>query len=84
MTTGTPPTMTVVDVPIDELRPDPANPRRISDAQLEALTRSPPGVRLRPAGAGTPRRQDRDRRSPAPHSPPGASATRRCRSSSST
>jgi DNA modification methylase len=32
--------LTVVEVPIDELRPDPANPRRISDAQLEALTRS--------------------------------------------
>ena len=30
----------VVEVPIDELRPDPANPRRISDAQLEALTKS--------------------------------------------
>jgi DNA modification methylase len=34
------PAITVVEVPIDELRPDPANPRRISDAQLEALTRS--------------------------------------------
>jgi ParB-like chromosome segregation protein Spo0J len=30
----------VEDVPIDELRSDAANPRRISDAQLEALTRS--------------------------------------------
>jgi P27 family predicted phage terminase small subunit len=40
MTTTTPPTMTIVEAPIDELRPDPANPRRISDAQLEALTRS--------------------------------------------
>src|SRR2546423_13427994 len=30
----------VVDVAIDELRPDPANPRKISDAELEALTRS--------------------------------------------
>jgi len=28
----------VVQVPIDDLRPDPANPRRISDTQLEALT----------------------------------------------
>lgn len=27
-------------VPIDELLPDPANPRRISDRELEALTRS--------------------------------------------
>src|SRR5690606_38836467 len=42
MTTKTPPTMTVEEVPIEELRPDPANPRRISDAQLEALTK---GVR---------------------------------------
>jgi DNA modification methylase len=32
--------LTVVEVPIDQLRPDPANPRRISDAELEALTRS--------------------------------------------
>jgi DNA modification methylase len=27
-------------VPLDDLRPDPANPRRIADAELEALTRS--------------------------------------------
>ena len=27
-------------VPIERLRPDPANPRRISDAELEALTKS--------------------------------------------
>src|SRR3990172_13420404 len=40
MTTKTPPTMTIAEVPIDDLRPDPATPRRISDAQLEALTRS--------------------------------------------
>ncbi len=26
--------------PVDTLHPDPANPRRISDAELEALTRS--------------------------------------------
>ncbi len=32
--------MTVEHVAIDDLRPDPANPRRISDAELEALTRS--------------------------------------------
>jgi len=32
--------MQIIEVPIDELRPDPANPRRISEAQLEALTRS--------------------------------------------
>jgi ParB/RepB/Spo0J family partition protein len=39
-----PPTTTtdlqIVHVPIDELHPDPANPRRISDAELDALTRS--------------------------------------------
>src|SRR5215207_11451654 len=40
MTTKTPPSITVVEVPIDQLRPDPANPRRISDAELESLTRS--------------------------------------------
>jgi DNA modification methylase len=30
----------VEQVPIDDLRPDPANPRRISDEELETLTRS--------------------------------------------
>lgn len=30
----------VVEVAIDELRPDPANPRRIAPTQLEALTRA--------------------------------------------
>ena len=30
----------IQQVPIHALRPDPANPRRISDAELEALTRS--------------------------------------------
>lgn len=30
----------IEQVPVDALRPDPANPRRISDAELEALTRS--------------------------------------------
>ena len=30
----------ITQLSIDELRPDPANPRRISDAELEALTRS--------------------------------------------
>ena len=30
----------IEQVPIDELKPDPANPRRISDQELEALTRS--------------------------------------------
>ena len=32
--------LTVEEVPIDLLRPDPANPRRIGDEELEALTRS--------------------------------------------
>ncbi len=40
MTTTTPPVMTIEQVPIDRLRPDPANPRRISEAELESLTRS--------------------------------------------
>ena len=30
----------IVQVAIDELRPDPANPRRISDVELDSLTRS--------------------------------------------
>lgn len=32
--------LVIEQVPIEELRPDPANPRRIGDAELEALTRS--------------------------------------------
>jgi len=32
--------ITVEQVPIDQLRPDPANPRRISDEELDALERS--------------------------------------------
>src|SRR5918999_3005374 len=32
--------LAITQVPISELRPDPANPRRISDAELESLTRS--------------------------------------------
>jgi len=38
MTTAT--QIAVEHIDIDELKPDPANPRRISDAELEALTRS--------------------------------------------
>src|SRR5919106_4679536 len=34
------PALQIQEVSIDELRPDPANPRRISDAELESLTRS--------------------------------------------
>jgi hypothetical protein len=32
--------LTVEQVPLDDLRPDPANPRRISDEELDALERS--------------------------------------------
>ena len=32
--------LTVEQIPIDQLRPDPANPRRIGDEELESLTRS--------------------------------------------
>jgi DNA modification methylase len=32
--------LTIEQVPIGDLRPDPFNPRRISDAELDALTRS--------------------------------------------
>jgi len=37
---ATPSDLRIVQVPIDELRPDPANPRKISDAELDNLTRS--------------------------------------------
>jgi DNA modification methylase len=41
MTTPTTlPSLTVEEVPIDDLRPDPANPRRISEDELDALERS--------------------------------------------
>ena len=30
----------IEQLPIEALRPDPANPRRISDQELESLTRS--------------------------------------------
>ena len=32
--------LTVEQVPIGQLRPDPANPRRISDEELDSLERS--------------------------------------------
>ena len=32
--------LVLCNIPIDDLKPDPANPRRISDAELETLTRS--------------------------------------------
>ena len=37
---GTKQDLQIERVPTDTLRPDPANPRRISDIELEALTRS--------------------------------------------
>ncbi len=40
MTASAFPALTVEDVAIERLRPDPANPRRISEDELEALTRS--------------------------------------------
>src|SRR5665647_3435319 len=41
MTTPTSlPSLTVDEVPIDDLRPDPANPRRIGEDELDALERS--------------------------------------------
>ncbi|MEZ4503052.1 MAG: site-specific DNA-methyltransferase [Dehalococcoidia bacterium] len=33
-------TLQIQDLPLDALRPDPANPRRIADEELDALTRS--------------------------------------------
>jgi len=40
MTNATTHPLTIEHIAIADLRPDPANPRRISDAELEALTRS--------------------------------------------
>ena len=40
MATTTPSDLQIVQVPIAELRPDPANPRKISDAELDNLQRS--------------------------------------------
>ena len=40
VTTPAPTTLQIHEVSIDDLRPAPANPRRISEQQLEALTRS--------------------------------------------
>ncbi len=40
MTSANVPALVIEYVDIDSLRPDPANPRRISDTELEALTRS--------------------------------------------
>jgi ParB-like chromosome segregation protein Spo0J len=38
--TTVPPTLAVEQLPIDSLRPDPANPRRIGEDELDALERS--------------------------------------------
>jgi DNA modification methylase len=34
------PSITIVEIPIDDLKPDPSNPRKISDQRLETLTRA--------------------------------------------
>ena len=71
--------LAVVHVPIDDLRPDPANPRRISDAELDSLTRS-----IRQFGFVDPviamtRGQIRYRRPPAPARRSQGSDSPRCR-----
>ena len=38
--TAIPTDLQIVQVPIDELHPDPKNPRKIGDAELDNLTRS--------------------------------------------
>ncbi len=40
MVSGQQQALTIKQVPVGDLRPDPFNPRRISDGELEALTRS--------------------------------------------
>ncbi len=40
MVAGNQQVLTIEQVPIGDLRPDPFNPRRISDAEMESLTRS--------------------------------------------
>ena len=71
----------ISQVPIDDLHPDPANPRKIDDSQLDSLTRS-----LREFGFLQPviARHDDHIVVAATNasSRPGASATRRCPSSS--
>ena len=39
----------ITNLPIRDLRPDPANPRRMSDEELESLTRS-----IESSGSSTP------------------------------
>ena len=45
----------IVQVPIDELHPDPKNPRKISADELDRLTRSLREFRLPPARHRPPR-----------------------------
>ena len=52
-------------VDIETLRPDPANPRRISRRRAGGADAQPARVGLRPAGAGAARGQRRHRRPPA-------------------
>jgi hypothetical protein len=49
MTTQATAPLLVAQVPIDQLRPDPGNPRRISEDELDALERS-----LRPHESSSP------------------------------
>ena len=58
--------MDVVDVAIDDLRPDSANPRRISPEQAEALTRSLEKFGFVQTGPGPPRGQYGHWRAPVP------------------
>ncbi len=44
-----PDSLEITNLPIGDLRPDPANPRRISDEELESLTRP-----IKEFGFGTP------------------------------
>ena len=55
----------MIQLPIEELKPDPANPRRISDEELESLTRSIREFGLVEPVGGTERRPRRHRWPPA-------------------
>src|SRR5437660_12295665 len=57
----------IIQVPIDELRPDPANPRKIGDHELDALTKRHARPRTRASNPGARVRQGRDWRAPAAH-----------------
>ena len=71
MTVQTPlPSLSVEEVPIDLLRQDPANPRRIGEDELDSPHKKPAAVRLRPTRRRPHRRSDRHRRSPAPRRRP--------------